>query len=84
MVSFLVPEGDIFDQKNLILNTDNIRDIDEKQILQKYNLSNSLIVLIDLDTKKITYNMSLIYLAFLITKRLTKSLKMMKIKNLSF
>ena len=51
-VSFLVPEGDIFDQKNLILNKDNVRDIDEKQVLQKYNLSNSLIVLIDLDTKK--------------------------------
>ena len=48
----MVPEGDIFDQKNLILNTDNIRDIDERQILQKYNLSNSLVVLIDLDTQK--------------------------------
>jgi hypothetical protein len=51
-VSFLVPEGDIFDQKNLVLNNTSIRDIDERLILQKYNLTNSLVVLIDLDTKK--------------------------------
>jgi hypothetical protein len=51
-VSFLVPEGDIFDQKNLVLNKIKIREIDERQILQKYNLKNSLVVLIDLDTKK--------------------------------
>ena len=51
-VSFLVPEGDIFDQKNLVLNNTSIRDIDERSILQKYNLANSLVVLIDLDTKK--------------------------------
>ena len=51
-VSFLVPEGDIFDQKNLVLNIHSIRDIDERLILQKYNLSNSLVVLIDLDTQK--------------------------------
>lgn len=51
-VSFLVPEGDIFDQKNLLLNNISIRDIDERLILQKYNLTNSLVVLIDLDTKK--------------------------------
>lgn len=51
-VSFLIPEGDIFDQKNLVLNNTSIRDIDERLILQKYNLTNSLVVLIDLDTKK--------------------------------
>jgi hypothetical protein len=51
-VSFLVPEGDIFDQKNLVLNNTSIRDIDERLILKKYNLTNSLVVLIDLDTKK--------------------------------
>ena len=48
----MVPEGDIFDQKNLVLNNTSIRDIDERLILQKYNLTNSLVVLIDLDTQK--------------------------------
>jgi len=51
-VSFLVPEGDIFDQKNLVLENTKFRDIDDKAILQKYNLTNSLVVLIDLDAKK--------------------------------
>ena len=74
-VSFLVPEGDIFDQKNLILNTDNIRDIDEKQILQKYNLSNSLIVLIDLDTKKnnVQYELNLSGVSY--SKKINKEFK---------
>ena len=74
-VSFLVPEGDIFDQKNLVLNNTSIRDIDERLILQKYNLTNSLVVLIDLDTKKnnVQYRLNLSGITYY--KRFSKEFK---------
>lgn len=83
-VSFLVPEGDIFDQKNLRLNYTSIKDINDKLILQKYNLKNSLIVLIDLDTKKnnVQYKLNLSSVSYY--KKISKEFKQDNIKELQF
>ena len=83
-VSFLVPEGDIFDQKNLVLNNSSIREIDERSILQKYNLNNSLMLILDLDTKKnnVQYKINLSGVAYY--KNFTKELKSNDTKESQF
>jgi hypothetical protein len=83
-VSFLVPEGDIFDQKNLVLNNTSIREIDERSILQKYNLNNSLVLILDLDEKKnnVQYKINLSGVAYY--KNFTKELKSNDTKESQF
>lgn len=61
LVEYLLPEGDLTDRKNLLLNNFNIKFIDEKNVIKKYGLTNSLVLLVDLDSieNNISYKLNL-------------------------
>ncbi len=61
LVDYLLPEGDLTDRKNLLLNNFNIKFIDEKNVIKKYGLTNSLVLLVDLDSveNNISYKLNL-------------------------
>jgi Uncharacterized protein conserved in bacteria (DUF2066). len=61
LVDFLLPEGDLTDQKNILLNSNEVKFIDQKKVVQKYGLSNSLVLLVDLDLEKdnVSYKLNL-------------------------
>ena len=60
LVDFMLPEGDLTDQKNVTLTTE-INSIDISRVLKKYGLNNSLVVLINLDSENenIAYKLNL-------------------------
>ena len=61
LVDFLLPEGDLADQKNILLNSNEVKFIDQTKVVQKYGLSNSLVLLVDLDLEKdnVSYKLNL-------------------------
>ncbi|KFX72180.1 MAG: hypothetical protein FF85_02065 [alpha proteobacterium QL1] len=60
LVEFMLPEGDLTDQKNVTLTVE-INSIDISKVLKKYGLNNSLVVLINLDSENenIAYKLNL-------------------------
>ena len=52
LVDFMFPEGDLFDRKNLSFSELDINKINEQNILKRYGLNNSLIILINLDSEE--------------------------------
>lgn len=61
LTDFLFAEGDLFDRKNFILTNFDINKTNEKNILKKYDINNSLIIFLDMDSKinNINYKLNL-------------------------
>lgn len=61
LVKYLIPSGDIEDQRNLDINSFDINYYDSSYFLKKYGLKNSLILFIDFDKdlKNIQYKLTL-------------------------
>ena len=51
LTDFFFAEGDLFDRKNFILTNFDINKVNEKTILKKYDVNNSLIIFLDMDSK---------------------------------
>jgi len=77
LIDYLLPEGDLTDRKNLLLNNFNIKFIDEINVIKKYGLTNSLVLLVDLDSveNNISYklNLSGIHYFRLASKKIDKN-----------